>query len=125
MKNFIQFALATAFSISALASPPLPKPPVHNGIWWKEKSSIFKEAFLGGYKAGELHATGHATDVARFPVSELSDGVDTFYKDFRNRSIVVDDALNYIEDELRGMPDDKLATELQHLRQAAVPTGDE
>ena len=68
-------------------------------------------------------AAGHAVDVNQFPASELVDGLDHFYKDYRNRNILVDDALNYIADELRGAPDDKLKATLLKLRAAAAPAG--
>jgi len=60
-------------------------------------------------------------DVNKFPASELIDGLDHFYKDFRNRNIYVDDALPFVAEQLRGVPDDKLNAELLHLRAAAAP----
>jgi hypothetical protein len=69
-----------------------------------------------------MHAAGHPLDINAFPASELIDGLDSFYKDFRNRNILVDDALSYIVDQLRGASDDKLKDELLKMRAAAAPT---
>ena len=100
---------------------PACAPAVHNGLWWEEKSGLFKEAFVGGYKAGSMHVAGHPLDVNKFPATELIDGLDHFYKDFRNRNILIDDALSYVEDQMRGVPDDKLAAEVLKMRAAAAP----
>jgi hypothetical protein len=97
-------------------------PPIHNGLWWGSKSSLFRDGFMTGYKSGSMHAIGHPIDLNAFPASELIDGLDSFYKDFRNRNILVDDALVYITDQLRGAPDDKLNAELLKMRAAAAPT---
>jgi hypothetical protein len=102
-------------------SGPNSPAPVHNGPWWKEKSSIFKEAFIAGYKAGSEHVAGHLLDINKFPGSELIPGLDSFYKDFRNSGILIDDALTYVEDQMRGIPDDKLNAELLKMRAAAAP----
>ena len=103
--------------------PAEAKPPVHNGLWWDAKSSTFRDAFMTGYKSGSAHAAGHAVEVNQFPVSELVDGLDHFYKDFRNKNILVDDALNYVQDQLRGVADDKLNASLLKMRAAAAPAG--
>ena len=96
-------------------------PPIHNGMWWGAKSQLFRDGFVTGYKSGSLHATGHAIDINQFPSSQLIDGIDSFYKDFRNRTILVDDVLLYVVDQLRGTPDDKLSAELLKMRAAAAP----
>lgn len=49
---------------------------------------------------------------------QLVDGVDEFYKDFRNKNIRVDVALRYVKDELRGMTDKELQDELATFRQS-------
>lgn len=131
MKSLVTVTLCTVLCVPAFAAPKEhkypsgAKDPIHNGLWWQNKSSTFKEGFLGGYKLGTEHSAGHPTDLNKFPSGELLEGMDHFYDDFRNRSILFDDALHYVEDQLRGQPDDKLNTELLHLRQAAAPAGDE
>ena len=98
-------------------------PPIHNGLWWQSKSGLFRDGFMTGYKSGSEHASGHSIDINKFPAIELIDGLDSFYKDFRNRNILVDDALTYVQDQLRGFPDDKLNAELLKMRAAAAPAG--
>jgi len=127
MKRLLILSLALFLGASTLAvaqnarGNPAGPAPVRNGLWWQEKSGLYKEAFLGGYKAGSEHTAGHALDVNKFPGTVLIDGLDHFYKDFRNRSILIADALTYVEDQLRGVPDDKLNAELLKMRAAAAP----
>jgi len=97
-------------------------PPIHNGLWWQNKSGLFRDGFITGYKSGSMHQAGHPLDLNQFPAIELIDGVDSFYKDFRNRNILVDDALTYVQDQLKGVSDEKLNAELLKMRAAAAPT---
>jgi hypothetical protein len=128
MKRFLSVTLTVLLCATAFAAPQHKShpaeaaPPIHNGIWWGNKSSLFRDGFITGYKSGSMHAAGHPIDINAFPASELIDGVDSFYKDFRNRNILIDDALLYIVDQLRGVPDDKLKDELLKMRAAAAPT---
>jgi hypothetical protein len=132
MKRLLMFGLAALLCVPAFAAQqrnshinPNGPAPVHNGLWWQEKSGLFKEAFIGGYKAGAEDTAGHALDVNKFAGSELIDGLNTFYKDFRNRNIMVSNALSYVEDQLSGSADEKLSAELLKMRAAAAPTRDE
>jgi hypothetical protein len=132
MKKLLSLTLATLLCVTTFASaekqhkyPTSTKTPVHDGLWWQNKSSTFKEGFIGGYKLGTERAAGHPADVNKYPSSELLTGLDTFWSDFRNRSILFDDAVTYVEDQLRGVPDDKLTAELLKMRAAAAPSGDQ
>lgn len=119
------------FSATVVFAQPIPqsghpaeaKPAIHNGLWWESKSNTFRDAFTTGYKSGASHTAGHAIEVNQFPVSELVDGLDHFYKDFRNKNILVDDALTYVLEQLRGVDDDKLKASLLKMRAAAAPSG--
>ena len=128
MKKLLALSIVLACCITPFAlaqrhsRPAEGPPPIHNGLWWQNKSTLFRDGFITGYKSGSAHAAGHPIDITAFPASELIDGVDSFYKDFRNRNILVDDALLYIVDQLRGTPDDKLNAELLKMRAAAAPT---
>jgi hypothetical protein len=51
--------------------------------------------------------------------SQLVEGVDEFYKDFRNKNIVVELAMRYVKDELRRMTDKELQDELSDFRKTA------
>lgn len=52
-------------------------------------------------------------------IGQLVDGVDEFYKDFRNKNIQVELAMRYVRDQLKGKSDTELADELASWRQAA------
>ncbi len=131
MKKLLTLFLAILLCAAPFAAaqhknhPAEGPPPIHNGLWWANKSSLFRDAFITGYKSGSSHAAGHPIDINQFPAIELVDGIDSFYKDFRNRNILVDDALTYVEDQLRGIPDDKLNAELLKLRAASAPSNEE
>jgi hypothetical protein len=128
MKNLLSFALAVTICTTAFAAPQQKDhpaegpPPIHNGLWWQSKAKLFRDGFITGYKSGSMHDAGHPLDLNQFPAVELIDGLDKFYNDFRNRNILVDDALNYVQDQLRGVPDDKLNVEILKMRAAAAPT---
>jgi hypothetical protein len=49
----------------------------------------------------------------------LADGVEEFYKDFRNKNIHIHQAIDYVKDELQGKPANKLAEALAAYRRAA------
>jgi hypothetical protein len=129
MKNMMCFlaalvlCCATAMPAQHRSHPAEGPPPIHNGLWWQNKSSTFREGFVTGYKSGSMHAAGHARDINQFPAIELIDGLDSFYKDFRNRNILVDDGLNYVIDQLKGVSDERLNAEVLKLRAAAAPVG--
>jgi hypothetical protein len=126
MKKFltITFAFllcAAPFAVAQHGNPNGPA-PIHNGRWWEEKSGLYKEAFIGGYKAGSKYTAGHPVDVNKFQGSDLIDGLDHFYKDYRNHNIMIEDALHYTEEQLSGVPDEKLKDELLKMRAASAPT---
>ncbi len=132
MRKLLALCLTIALCTTAFAAPqhhshhPAEGPaPIHNGLWWQSKSELFRVGFMTGYKSGSAHGAGHPLDINQFPAIELIDGLNSFYKDFRNRNILVDDALNYVQDQLRGAPDDKLNAELLKMREAAAPTSEE
>jgi hypothetical protein len=116
LRHIILSLFVAALTLSATAQ----KAPTHSGAWWKEKSQVFKEGFVGGYKSGAHHAAGKDTPLSKFGAMELVDGVNKFYGDFRNRNIRIDDALEFVADQLAGVPDDKLNAEILKLRAAAV-----
>jgi len=50
---------------------------------------------------------------------ELREGLDTFYGDFRNKAVQINDALWYVRDQLEGKSSAELAKELEGIRAAA------
>ena len=113
MKKLLIMALsALAFAAAAQAQPmarsPQPtvnRPPApHTGDWWKDKSGVFREAYVGGYKEGAHNALGHDTELSKFAAKDLVAGINKFYEDFRNRNIQFPQVINYVADQLRGIP---------------------
>jgi hypothetical protein len=100
-------------------------PPIHNGIWWQKQSKPYHDGFIVGYKSGSTHTLGRKTDLVLLPAAELVDGLDVFYRDFRNRNILVDDGLVYVQHELTGSTDTALKAEVSRLRANAAPSTDE
>lgn len=49
---------------------------------------------------------------------QLSEGIDEFYKDFRNKGIDITMAMTYVRDELKGKPTKELEEELTKWRSA-------
>ncbi len=98
----------------------------HDGIWWNEKSGIFKEAFVVGYEEGSTHSRSQSkhADWGIERSHQLVDGLNAFYGDFRNLKIHVDNAIDYVNSQLNGKTDDDLAPELQRLRKNAADNGD-
>ena len=54
-------------------------------------------------------------DYGNLRTGQLVDGVDEFYKDFRNKNILVDVAMRYVKDELRGKTAKELARRTSYL----------
>jgi len=100
----------------------------HDGTWWQSKSQPFKDGFIIGYKDG-IKQTSSKTDALAVGSAQMIDGLDHFYKDFRNVNVQAEDAMPYVSDELSGKSDDALAAELQTLRKnaaaAAAAKGDQ
>src|ERR1700761_2532891 len=112
---FATFVLAT-LSLSASAQKPI----THGGQWWKDKSETYRQAFVNGFKSGMHHATNRETELSPFTSAVLTAGVNKFYSDFRNENITVTDALQYVADQLSGVPDEKLKAQILKLRAASA-----
>lgn len=117
MKAIVRSACLLLCTSALFAQQPK---PLHNGTWWRDKSPLYREAFVNGYKSGARHGAGRDTELTPFGTTELVDGVDKFYRDFRNRNIIFNDAIAFVADQLRGVPDDKLNAELLKARAAAA-----
>ena len=55
-------------------------------------------------------------DFTKIQFGQLAEGVDEFYKDFRNKNIDIILAMLYVRDELRGKPAKELEDELTQWR---------
>lgn len=122
MKKLMTFMLSLVLCATAFAGQLKPR---HTGNWWKQKSPTFREAYVSGYKSGKHDGMGKDTNLTPLGERELVDGLDKFYSDFRNRNILFADAIAYVADQLRGVPDDKLAAEILRLRAASASAGAE
>jgi hypothetical protein len=121
MNRILKLTLPVLFFCATVLSAGAQQNTVaHNGHWWNQKSQVYHEGFVIGYKEGMHKILGHDSDLAKFGYTELVIGVDKFYKDFRNQNINIADALPYVGDQLRGIADDKLAAELLKMRAAAA-----
>jgi hypothetical protein len=52
--------------------------------------------------------------------SQIADGLDVFYKDYRNRSIKVHDAIWVVVNSIAGTPQDKIDKLTENLRKNAA-----
>jgi hypothetical protein len=52
---------------------------------------------------------------------QLTEGMDSFYADYRNSAIKWDRALSYVRDTINGEPQDSLERELEFERKLALP----
>jgi len=95
----------------------------HDGVWWHTKSPEFKEAFIIGYKAGTANASGGHNYLSASTALRYVDGLNSFYNNFRNTNIHVEDAIVYVKDEIDGKDSDTLAAELDTMRKNATAAG--
>jgi hypothetical protein len=117
MKKALIAIFPLIFCFAAFAAPPAPMN--HSGTWWQSKSIPFKSGFLSGYKDGQRRANPQAA-YPTLDSRQIIQGLDHFYKDFRNVNVQVEDAILYVADELSGKSDADLAAELQTLRKNAA-----
>lgn len=52
-------------------------------------------------------------DYRKIAAGQIADGIDTFYKDFRNKSIYIGAAAEYVRDELKGATKTELESEIK------------
>ena len=74
-----------------------------------------------GEKACLESSRAEATDFSGFRAGQWSDGIDEFYKDFRNRGLDIDLAFLYVKGQLRGKSAKELEEEATRWRRAAAP----
>ena len=118
---------------------------VHNGFWWKELSGTAKSFYVTGFVEGNGKADlywrvakdsikarftpevkaglKNINDFSQVRFGQFVDGLDEFYKDYRNTSIHVDDAICHVRDEIKGAGEKYLEDDLRTLRQNAAQPG--
>lgn len=131
-------ALSNGLSFSARAS----EPDSRDGFMWLDMNSSTKIGYVMGFCAGANVASGlwdsvndegpvklsakqkrlasRASDYTGLKFGQLVDGLDEFYRDFRNKQIQVEDAMAYVRNEIQGDTQDLLEKELTVLRKSAT-----
>ncbi len=112
MKKYLAVLLTTGMCATTMAVTP--KTYGHDGSWWRQKSSLFKEAYIDGYSDGEKH--DQQSRYVLEHVDQVVDGLNAFYRYASNRHISVEDAMDYVYNQLQGSSKIALATQLQKLR---------
>jgi hypothetical protein len=109
-------------AMSLLLCPPLYAQSDFDGDFWIPRTQDAKLMYVMGFVDGRNDgindlAEALGTTIADPRVSKLGskittgqmvDGVDEFYKDWRNRKVLLRDAMQYVEDEANGKDDSKL-----------------
>jgi hypothetical protein len=121
-----------------------------DGSWWNRLDRSFKLGYVSGFAQGhERAAMAHITACMGiwmfgepvktaytreqwqklcFPTSDFDgvrmgqflDGVDSFYRDYRNQKIDISSAMEYVRDEIKGKPQAELDDSLSKLRKVAA-----
>jgi hypothetical protein len=124
MKKLLAVLAIAMMCTAAFANPPRhDSAPMtgHDGTWWHSKGEPYRDGFLNGYRSGIARTNGTGkSDYASIKNEQIIQGLDSFYKDFRNINVQVEDAMGYVKDELSGKSDADLAAELQTLRKNAA-----
>lgn len=119
-----------------------------DGNWWATLPQVGKALYIGGIFDGlamgrDLAIGGwHNGDKSNAPDCESDaiksfvsfsaryfgenvtsgqfvDGLDAFFKDFRNRSILVSDAIWVVSNQIAGTPQEKIDTLIENYRKTA------
>ncbi|MDE1161766.1 MAG: hypothetical protein PW792_07440 [Acidobacteriaceae bacterium] len=120
-------AITALFAAAALPLGAQTHPTHHAGDWWRNHNDDYHFAYLSGYKSALHHQIGHDTPLTPFSAYAVRAGVNKFYNDFRNRNIVIDDAIIYVGKQLSGASKHDLDQELLGMRANAAklaPEGD-
>src|ERR1700722_4184936 len=111
--------LATLLLLPCL---PLQAQSDFDGDFWLPRTKDAKIMYVVGFIDGRndgindaAEALGTKVDDPRvaklaseITVGQIVDGVDEFYKDWRNRKVLLRHAMEYVEDEAKGKDDSKL-----------------
>lgn len=119
----------------------------HNGEWWLSQTPRDKLSFLEGYITAKsdtnvslegLKRSGRATgkeasdlldleleasDFYHLSLGQVSDGLDQFYADYKNKMVDFNGAVGYVKHQIKGRPQEQLDRELILVRcEATSPT---
>ena len=103
----------------------------HDGSWWLGLPADLKLGYVMGFIDSDAHtyarllATGDAKasptqrnflNWTGVSVKQVSDGLDAFYKDFRNKGIEVQFGIDYVKLEIQGADQQTLDRAVQRAR---------
>jgi len=111
-----------------------------DGNWWNGLNSLAKYGYVIGYGDGSvkadatwaygpcktqvtakyLAAVQKGNDYSGITIGQLIEGVDQFYKDFRNTRILTTDAMMVVKQQISGFSQKQIDETLQTLRQTAL-----
>ena len=117
LKGLLLFA-----ALCLLLCLPLHAQSDFDGNFWIPKNQDVKIMYVVGFVDGRndgitdaAEALGTKVDNPRVSklgsevtVGQVIEGVDEFYKDWRNRAVLLRDAMKYVADEAQGKDDSKL-----------------
>jgi hypothetical protein len=111
-----------------------------NGNWWNDLNALAKYGYIVGYADGSskadatwasglcktqvpakyMAAVQNGNDYSEFTIGQLVEGVNQFYKDFRNTKILTRDAMMVVRQQISGVPQKEIDEGLEFLRQLAL-----
>jgi len=111
-----------------------------NGNWWNALNDLAKYGYIIGYTDGSskadatwadglckpqvpakyLAAVQNGNDYSEFTIGQLVEGLNQFYKDFRNTKILTRDAMMVVRQQISGVPQKEIDEGLEFLRQTAL-----
>jgi hypothetical protein len=106
-----------------------------DGTWWRQQTQYVRVIYvlgaIDGMASGSFVASASGSEamqeyeqrvirlIGRSRAGQLSEGVDVFYRDFRNRSILASNALCIVAAQIGGMPDKEVAAWTEVFRRSA------
>lgn len=138
MNRYIVLALLLAVSLCPNAGADDAR---RDGNWWRTETASFKWAYLGGFFDGmdlgkqfsywglkddpQKSCAGKVLDsfsdykkkyFSNVTNIQLADGLDAFYEDYRNRRILVSDAVWLVVNSIAGTPQKDLDRMIENWR---------
>jgi hypothetical protein len=111
-----------------------------DGNWWNGLNSLTKYGYVVGYANGSakadatwayglcktqvtakyLAAVSKGNDYSGITIGQLVEGVDQFYKDFRNTRILSSDAMMVVKQQISGVSQKEIDEFLELIRKTAL-----
>jgi hypothetical protein len=114
--------------------------PKYDAYWWAQQSDTFKLGWVIGYTSakendllfissscmgmkfaagdnkGPCEHPGMTMNFDNVTMGQFVEGIDAFYKDFRNKQLSVFQAIAYAKDQVQGLPQAELDKEVESWR---------